>query len=142
MTPTVPDDVSEPGQPVISTLLEAATQAIESIPLSDNHSVGSAALSADGRVFAGVNVYHFTGGPCAEVVVIGAAAGAGVTELTHIVAVGNKRRGVVPPCGRCRQILMEYYPNIKVVVRDASGAEVLMELARLLPFSYVWKDDD
>ena len=37
---------------------------------------------------------------------------------------------------------MEYYPNIKVVVRDVSGEEVLMELARLLPFSYVWKDDN
>ena len=140
MTTTAPDEVSEPAQPVISTLLGAATQAIDSIPLSDNHSVSSAALSADGRVFVGVNVYHFTGGPCAEVVVIGAAAGAGVTVLTHIVAVRNQRRGVVPPCGQCRQILMECYPNIKVVVRDASGAEVLMELARLLPFSYVWKD--
>jgi hypothetical protein len=40
-------------------------------------------------VYSPVVNYHFTGGPCAEVVVIGAAAGAGVTELTHIVAVGN-----------------------------------------------------
>ena len=99
-------------------------------------------MSADGRVFAGVDVYHLTGGPCAEVVMIGAAAGAGVTELTHIVAVGNQERGMVLLCGRCRLILMEYYPNIKVVARDVSGQEILTELARLLSFSYVWKDDD
>jgi hypothetical protein len=29
---------------------------------------------------------------------------------------------------------MEYYPNIKVVVKDVSGEEELMELTRLLPF--------
>jgi cytidine deaminase len=74
--------------------------------------------------------------------VIGAAAGAGVTKLTHIVAVGNAGQGVIPPCGRCRQILMDYYPEIEVIVKDMNGEEVLMELARLLPFSYIWKDEN
>jgi cytidine deaminase len=102
MTSAALNNKDDPTQPIISTLVKAATNAIDSIPVSDNHSVGSAALSADGRIFVGVNVFHFTGGPCAEVVVIGAAAGAGVTTLTHIVAVANGGQGVIPPCGRCR----------------------------------------
>ncbi len=36
------------------------------------HTVGAAVRSADGRSFAGVNLYHFTGGPCAELVALGA----------------------------------------------------------------------
>jgi cytidine deaminase len=140
MTSAALSNKDEPTQPIISTLIKAATDAIDSIPLSDNHSVGSAALSADGRVFAGVNVFHFTGGPCAEIVVMGVAAGAGVTMLTHIVAVANGGHGVLPPCGRCRQILMDYYPNIEVVVKDLNGEEVLMELAKLLPFTYLSED--
>jgi cytidine deaminase len=49
--------------------------------------------------FAYVNVYHFIDGLCAEVVMVGAVAGAGVIDLTHIVAIGNQGRGVVPPRG-------------------------------------------
>jgi cytidine deaminase len=140
MTSAALNNKDDPTQPIISTLVKAATNAIDSIPVSDNHSVGSAALSADGRIFVGVNVFHFTGGPCAEVVVIGAAAGAGVTTLTHIVAVANGGQGVIPPCGRCRQILMDYYPNIEVVVKDVNGEAVLMGLAKLLPFTYLSED--
>ena len=42
-------------------LIEAATQVIENIAVSENHSVSSAAISADAKIFTGVNVYHFTG---------------------------------------------------------------------------------
>lgn len=30
------------------------------------HTMGAAVRASDGRMFAGVNVYHFTGGPCAD----------------------------------------------------------------------------
>lgn len=42
-------------------LIETATRIIENIDVSEDHSVSSAAISADGQVFTGVNVYHFTG---------------------------------------------------------------------------------
>jgi len=35
----------------------------------------SAAMDINGGMHTGVNVFHFTGGPCAELVAIGAAAG-------------------------------------------------------------------
>ncbi|MFY2859689.1 maleylpyruvate isomerase N-terminal domain-containing protein [Mycobacterium sp. THU-M104] len=44
-------------------------------------------------MFAGVNLYHFTGGPCAELVAPGAARAGGDHEITTIIAVGNHSRG-------------------------------------------------
>jgi cytidine deaminase len=120
-------------------LIEAATKVIDNIEVSDDHSVSSAAISSDGKIFTGVNVYHFTGGPCAEMTVLGNAAAAGVKELTHIVAVGNEGRGVLNPCGKCRQVLYDYWPKIKIIVTGPDG--LAMESPRaLLP--YLYKDRD
>ena len=120
-------------------LIAAATAIITRIPHSKNHSVASAALSSTGQIFTGVCVYHFVGGPCAEMVVLGNAAAElnvhGLNTLTHIVAVGNGGRGVVNPCGRCRQVLVDYYPHIKVVVRDKNGVD-MVGAKELLPYLY------
>ena len=125
---------------VESKLVEAATRTIEGIDLSKNISVGSAAMSSDGRIFTGVNVYHFSGGPCAELVVIGNAAAAGAKQLTHIVAVANARRGVINPCGRCRQVLLDYYPDIKIIVIGPDGLKT-ESVRALLPYTYVNADN-
>lgn len=120
-------------------LVQAATAVAKLRCRSENHTVAAAARSADGRVFTAVNVYHFTGGPCAEVVAIGAAATQGVTELETIVAVGDRGRGVIPPCGRCRQVLLDYFPSIEVIVGPADGLRAV-PVADLLPETYVWAD--
>lgn len=82
--------------------------------------VGAAALSADGHtIFTGINVTHFNGGPCAELVALGTAAAGGCGTpgtLTHMVAVRNDGVTVLSPCGRCRQVLMDLHPDIRVVV--------------------------
>ena len=75
----------------------------------------------DGRVFAGVNLYHFTGGPCAELVALGSARAAGSTAITHIVAVGDHGRGPVGPCGRDRQVLLDYHPGVQRHPADERG---------------------
>ncbi|KAL4885792.1 cytidine deaminase-like protein [Aspergillus karnatakaensis] len=116
-----------------AALVETATSTINNIPLSEDYSVASSALSADGSIFSGVNVYHFTGGPCAELVVLGVAAAAGATQLTHIVAVGNNGRGILSPCGRCRQVLLDLQPGIKVIVGERA-----VPIAELLPSSYLY----
>ncbi|KAL6228836.1 hypothetical protein BDW75DRAFT_127023 [Aspergillus navahoensis] len=120
-----------------TALVETATLTINSIPVSEDYSVASAAVSSDGRVFTGVNVYHFTGGPCAELVVMGVAAAAGATQLTHIVAVGNNDRGVLSPCGRCRQVLLDLQSGVRVIV-GKKGSERSVPIAELLPCSYLY----
>ncbi|MFJ7749234.1 cytidine deaminase family protein [Arthrobacter sp. NPDC097144] len=99
------------------------------------HTMGAAVRAADGRIFTGVNLYHFTGGPCAELVALGAARAAGATELTHIVAVGNHGRGVKSPCGRDRQILADHYPEVRVIVPSPEGL-VSVLASDLLPLAF------
>jgi len=55
-------------------LVTAAEAIVRSLPDNDTHTVASAAMDTQGNVHTGVNVFHFTGGPCAELVVIAAAA--------------------------------------------------------------------
>ncbi|KAJ5972917.1 APOBEC/CMP deaminase zinc-binding [Penicillium vulpinum] len=118
-------------------LLEVARTTINSIPKSDTHSVASAALSANGQVFTGVNVFHFTGGPCAELVVLGVAASAGTPRLSHIVAVGEDgNEGIIlSPCGRCRQVLHDLHPEIRAIVQKG-GVVKSVSIDELLPYAY------
>ncbi|PZF92143.1 cytidine deaminase [Micromonospora deserti] len=120
-------------------LVQAATAVAKLRCRSEEHTVAAAARSAEGRVFTGVNVYHFTGGPCAEVVAVGAAATQGVTELETIVAVGDRGRGVIPPCGRCRQVLRDYFPELRVIVGPPDALRAV-PIGELLPETYVWAD--
>jgi hypothetical protein len=57
------------------------------------HTMGAAVRGADGQMYGGINLYHFTGGPCAELVALGHARASGAREISTIVAVGNWGRG-------------------------------------------------
>lgn len=131
------EPLSEAGQ----NLVDTATSVINDIPVSDFHSVASSVLSDDGRVFSGVNVYHFNGGPCAELVALGVAAAAGVTKLTHVVAVANEGRGILSPCGRCRQVLIDLHPGIKAIVSSKEGLR-MVAVDDLLPSTYTWEKEN
>ncbi|MEZ0158893.1 hypothetical protein AB8850_13940, partial [Streptomyces griseorubens] len=78
-------------------LVAVATEVARTRCRGDNHTMAAAARATDGRIVTGVNAYHFTGGPCAELVVVGTAAAQGAYDLRTIVAVGHRDRGVVPP---------------------------------------------
>ncbi|MGN9813154.1 cytidine deaminase family protein [Micromonospora sp. BQ11] len=120
-------------------LVQAATAVAKLRCRSANHTVAAAARTVDGRVFTGVNVHHVTGGPCAEVVVVGTAATQGVTDLETIVVVGDRGRAVVAPCGRCRQVLHDYFPTIRVIVGPLDGLRVV-PIAALPPETYAGAD--
>ncbi len=104
------------------------------------HTMGAAVRAVDGRMFAGVNLFHFTGGPCAELVALGAARAGGARELTTIVAVGNHGRGPVGPCGRDRQVLLDYHPRIRVILPTEDGVRSVL-IADLMPLAEVRKLD-
>ncbi|MFE6100443.1 cytidine deaminase family protein [Streptomyces laurentii] len=125
--------------PVDHALVEAATDVARTRCRGDRHSMAAAGRDRDGRIVTAVNAYHFTGGPCAELVLIGAAAAEGAYDLVTVVAVGDGERGVVPPCGRCRQVLLDYYPDVRVIVGNGARRRAL-PIADLLPESYVWAD--
>jgi cytidine deaminase len=120
-------------------LIQAAAHVARTRCRGDNHTVAAAARARDGRIVTAVNAYHFTGGPCAELVLVGTAAAQGVYELDTIVAVGDRDRGVMPPCGRCRQVLLDYFPAIEVIVATNDRTRTVA-ITGLLPDSYVWAD--
>lgn len=104
------------------------------------HTMGAAVRAADGHMFTGVNLYHFTGGPCAELVALGTARAAGARELSTIVAVGNHGRGPVGPCGRDRQVLLDYHPSIRVVLPTEYGVRSVL-ITDLMPLAAQWTVD-
>ncbi|MFE2100889.1 cytidine deaminase [Streptomyces sp. NPDC059468] len=128
-----------PDHPVDHELIEAAAHVARTRCRGDNHTMAAAARAKDGRIITAVNAYHFTGGPCAELVLIGAAAAQGAYDLETIVAVGDRERGVVPPCGRCRQVLLDYFPALEVIVGAGDRIRGVL-ITDLLPESYVWAD--
>ncbi|GAA3999217.1 cytidine deaminase [Deinococcus rubellus] len=116
-------------------LIDCARALITSLPDNENHTVAAVVRDITGRLFEGVNLYHFTGGPCAEPVAVAAAGQAAPLEL--IVAVGNRGRGVLAPCGRCRQILFDSHPGIEVPVPEDQRVR-RVGIRELLPYTYDW----
>ena len=101
-----------------------------------NHTVGSAIRCKDGSIFLGVNCDGIHGS-CAEFISVGAAITAGQRDFDTIVAVHDKAQNyLLPPCGNCRQMLLEYCPHIKVIINDADGNMVKVKINDLLPFAY------
>lgn len=116
-------------------VLDAANELVATLGGDPLHTVAAAAMDTAGRIYTGVNVFHFTGGPCAELVVLGVAAAAGAGPLTTMVAVGGGERGVIPPCGRCRQTLLDLHPDCFVIVPAPDGPGYT-PIRKLLPYAY------
>lgn len=107
--------------------------------LADEHTVAAAARARDGWIVTAVNAYHFTEGPCAKLVVIGAAAAQGAYELDTIVAVGDRGRGVVPRAAGAVRSFLDCFPALKVIVGEGERVRTVL-VTGLLPDSYVWAD--
>ena len=95
-------------------LLRLAERTANDMSRGETHTVACAARDDRGMVHVAMNVFHFTGGPCAELSVLGAAAAAGALTPRSIVAVGG--RGVLAPCGRCGQVLLDAHPEVRVML--------------------------
>lgn len=96
--------------------------------------VGAALLAANGTVYSGCNVENssFPAGCCAERNALGAAIHAGQQAFTDLVIV-SEADAPTPPCGMCRQALVEFAPTLRVTSYDAFGAVATWSLADLLP---------
>jgi cytidine deaminase len=101
-----------------------------------NHTVGCALLCKNSSIYTGVNCDGIHGS-CAEYITMGIAISAGEREFETIVAVHDKaERFVISPCGNCRQMLFEYCPDIKVIVKDENDELVKVTARDLLPFAW------
>lgn len=97
-----------------------------------------AAVFADGDIFQGVNVENAAYGVtvCAERAAAAAAFTAGKRDIDAIAIVGDSQ---VPmsPCGECRQFLVEFNPEMRVVMGGQDDTVFVMTLEELLPEAFV-----
>jgi cytidine deaminase len=123
-----------------SELIEVAKALVRPLPLSrqgmDAATVGSALLSKHGNLYTGVSLHLSCGiGFCAEHAAVAEMLKAGETGIETIVACSES--GVLPPCGRCRELLAQIdRANFQCRVLLGNGKAVL--LRELLP--YHWLD--
>ncbi len=102
-----------------------------------NHTVGAALRCKNGKVYSGVNCDGIHGS-CAEYITMGIAVSAGEREFDTIVAVHDKAPNcLVAPCGNCRQMLVEYCSDIKVILNDDNNNIIKVDIKELIPFA--WK---
>jgi homotetrameric cytidine deaminase len=96
--------------------------------------VGAALRARTGAVYSGANVENaaYPQGQCAEASAIGALITAGEREIVA-VAVVAEQMDVCPPCGGCRQRLVEFGAPDTPVYLGSSHATTLGEL---LPLSF------
>ncbi len=124
---------------MIDGLIQSASEMLARSGDGDKHTVAAALYAADGVIYSGINLFHFTGGPCAEVVALARLVSEGGAKPVAIVSVADRGRGVVAPCGRCRQVLADYCPEIQVILKTEDGLEA-KPLTELLPYAYIRVD--
>jgi len=97
--------------------------------------VGAALLARSGRIYTGCNVENASYGLsiCAERVAVFKAVSEGERDFEAIAVVTEKG---VPPCGACRQVLMEFEEDIQVIVADEAGVYRVFSLQELLPEAF------
>ena len=128
------------SQNMIDRLVQSASEMLAQSGDGDKHSVAASICADDSKIYSGMNLFHFTGGPCAEIVALARlASDAPGAKPLAIVAVADRERGVIAPCGRCRQILTDYCPEIQIVLRTEYGIEAV-SLSATLPYGYVRSD--
>jgi cytidine deaminase len=97
--------------------------------------VGAALLSKSGRVYSGCNVENaaFGGSICAERTAIVKAVSEGEREFEAMAVVTENG---VAPCGPCRQVMMEFAPDMAVIIADTRGNRQATTVRNLLPDAF------
>jgi len=99
--------------------------------------VGAALLAASGEVFTGCNVENASYGLtiCAERSALFAAVAAGQQRFEMLAIAA---RGGASPCGACRQVLVEFAPDLPILLIDSEDPLQINEvnLRDLLPGAF------
>jgi cytidine deaminase len=103
--------------------------------------VGAALLAKDGTIFTGCNIENSSYGltVCAERTAIFKAVSEGTRHFTAI-AIATDEDAFTPPCGACRQVMMDLAGDIDVILTRKNGRMKKLRLAELLPHPFGGKN--
>ncbi|MBV8096920.1 MAG: cytidine deaminase [Acetobacteraceae bacterium] len=108
------------------------------------HMVAAAIRGRDGRVWTGIHLGAVVGrlSVCAEAVALGRAVLEGDGTIDTAVAVRHpkpdetdRELAVVAPCGACREMIVDYGPDARVILKGPQGL-VKIPARALLPEPY------
>ncbi|KXG75881.1 cytidine deaminase [Thermotalea metallivorans] len=96
--------------------------------------VGAALLTKSGRVFTGCNIEcaSYGGTNCAERTALFKAISEGEREIEAIAVVSDNENYTFP-CGICRQVILEFGKDIKIILGNKNGEIKVFTIEELLP---------
>lgn len=118
------------------------------IPYS-NFAVGAALLCADGNIFIGANVENVSYTPtcCAERSAFFSAISNGANDFVAIAVVGDLKeyelpRNYCPPCGVCRQVMLELcdYNKFEIIIAKNTVDYKVYTLNKIMPYKFEIKE--
>ena len=125
-------------------LIAMAAEARHNARAFSGFHVGAALLTKSGEIVTGCNVeLHTTlSSICAERTAMVKAVSMGHTDFAAIAVVSDAEKPV-SPCAFCRQYLVDFNPDILVIMANAAGTEVVeMTAAELLPMAFMGSGRD
>jgi cytidine deaminase len=129
-----------PDTPVEALLHRARTAAKRAYAPYSGFKAGAALLTSDGSVVIGCNVENASYGMtlCAERGAVASMVAIGHLDPVAIAVVGGTSGAPCPPCGACRQVLIEFNPDMYVILESPNRA-IVMKAHELLPLSFSLK---
>lgn len=114
-------------------LIDTAKKLIAQRFKENRHHFAAAIKSRCGRIFTGLQLKTSIAGAeiCAEAVAIAFAAEEGITDIECLVVV-NRIGDIISPCGKCRELLLDYCPKTEIIVPGPAGGKIL-SIQELLP---------
>lgn len=126
-------------------LLRLAEKAKENayVPYS-NFKVGAALLTKDNKVYTGCNVEcaSLGGTNCAERTAIFKAISEGSRDIEAIAIASSNSPKNEPtyPCGICRQVIIEFGPEIRIITGYSEGEIYECKIKDLIPHYFSGSD--
>ncbi len=99
--------------------------------------VGAAVLTLKGRVYTGCNIEVSSYGLtlCAERTALFKAFSEGERQF-RAIAIATDTPGVTPPCGACRQVILDLAGDIDCVLGNRKGEITILKMSELLPHPF------
>lgn len=123
---------------LIKKMIELAKEASEKAysPYS-NYKVGASLLTKNGKIYTGCNIENASFGAtiCAERVAIFKAISEGENNFEMIAIYVGDEKNLPSPCGICRQVMMEFSPDLKLILSNGNDYKIY-NLEDLLPYPF------